>query len=43
MQNKIIIYKPIELQNNFSVEELEIYPKLKEMKNIEVYLDFFEE
>jgi len=42
MQNKIIIYESIESQKEFALEELEIYPKIKE-KNIEVYVDFFEE
>ena len=42
MQNKIIIYESIESQKEFAVEELEIYPRIKD-KGIEVYIDFFEE
>ena len=46
MQNKIIIYEPIEMQNNFSVEELEIYQKIKNnetTKDTKVYVEFFDE
>lgn len=46
MQNKIIIYKPIELQNSFSIEDSELYQKIennKSIKNLEVYVSFFEE
>lgn len=46
MQNKIILYEPIELQNTVSIDDLEIYHKIKDnksIKNLEVYVSFFEE
>jgi len=44
MQNRIIIYEPIETEEDFSVEDSELYQKAKNnIDNIEVYVEFFEE
>ncbi len=40
MQNKIIIYEPIE--DNDSLEESELYQTVKTIKNIEVCVSFYE-
>jgi hypothetical protein len=42
MQNKIIIYEPIELQDETSIEDLELYQAIKTIKNIEVFISFYE-
>jgi hypothetical protein len=46
MKNKIILYEPIEMQNNFAVEDLSVYKKIKQnqtTKNVQFYIQFFDE
>ncbi|MBW2965543.1 hypothetical protein KY342_00400 [Candidatus Woesearchaeota archaeon] len=46
MQNKIILYEPIELEKEIESEELDMFQDLKNdksIKNLEVYVSFVEE
>ncbi|MBW2983910.1 hypothetical protein KY361_02245 [Candidatus Woesearchaeota archaeon] len=46
MQNTIIIYEPIESQDNFSIDNLDLYKKLggdATVKNLEFYVSFYED
>jgi len=46
MQNKIILYEPIELEKENESDEIEVFQDLKNdksIKNLEVYVSFIEE
>lgn len=45
MQNTIIIYEPVEEENSFSVDDLNLYEKRggdTKAKSLEFYVNFFE-
>jgi len=46
MENKIILYEPAEMQNNFALNRLSVYKKIKQnqtIKNVQFYVQFFDE
>jgi hypothetical protein len=43
MQNKIIIYEPIELKEDNLIKDSKLYQKMRNINNIEVCVSFFEE